>query len=201
MLWASLFTTPFGLTEPLFVPEYWSPPSLFDLAQTTGFDIESLIFCFGIGGIGAVLYNFLSGRALRAVPSVERRSSRHRLHYWALATPFVAFPILYPFPWNPIYPSIVAMGLGAIAATLCRPDLARKTWVGALLFLVYYALFLLGLEWTAPGYVERVWNLAALSGLSVAGFPIEELLFAAAFGAYWAGVYDHFTWRMLARTA
>jgi hypothetical protein len=54
MLWASLFTTPIGLTEPLFVPEYWSPPSLFDLARTTGFDIESQIFSFGIGGIGAV---------------------------------------------------------------------------------------------------------------------------------------------------
>ncbi|NIO40679.1 MAG: hypothetical protein GTO41_11165, partial [Burkholderiales bacterium] len=37
--WTSVFTMPFGLTEPLFVPEYWSPPSLFDLALTTGFDI------------------------------------------------------------------------------------------------------------------------------------------------------------------
>jgi hypothetical protein len=44
MVWASLLTTPFGLTEPLFVPAYWSPPSPFDLARTTGFDIESLIF-------------------------------------------------------------------------------------------------------------------------------------------------------------
>lgn len=32
LIWASLLTTPFGLSEPLFVPEYWSPPRLFDLA-------------------------------------------------------------------------------------------------------------------------------------------------------------------------
>ena len=25
--------------------------------------------------------------------------------------------------------------------------------------------------------------------------PIEELLFAAGFGMYWSGVYEHFTWR------
>ena len=42
MWWAGVFTTPFGLTEPLFAPEYWAPPSLFDLAARAGFDIESL---------------------------------------------------------------------------------------------------------------------------------------------------------------
>ena len=195
MRWASLFTMPFGLTEPLFVPEYWNPPSLFDLAQTTGFDIESLIFTFGIGGIGAVLYNLLTRQRLEPVPTAQRRHSQHRYHFWALAAPFLSFPVLYFFPWNPIYPSIVAMIIGAAANIFCRPDLARKTWVGGVLFLLYYIVFLLGLEWTAPGYIERVWNLAALSGLGVAGMPIEELLFAAAFGAYWAGVYEHFTWR------
>jgi hypothetical protein len=67
MWWASVFTMPFGLTEPLFVPKYWNPPSLFDLAQRTGFDIESLIFCFAIGGTAAVLYNALTGRGLQPV--------------------------------------------------------------------------------------------------------------------------------------
>ena len=33
LAWASIGTAPFGLTEPVFVPEYWSPPSLFDPAQ------------------------------------------------------------------------------------------------------------------------------------------------------------------------
>ena len=103
--------------------------------------------------------------------------------------------ILYPFPWNPIYPSSIAMALGAAATMLCRPEVANKTWMGALLFLAYYTVFLVGLDWTAPGYIERTWNLGTLSGLGVAGVPVEELLFAVAFGAYWSGVYDHFTWR------
>ncbi len=89
------------------------------------------------------------------------------------------------------------MLIGAVATMLCRPDLKTKTWVGGLLFLGYYVVFLLGLEWTAPGYIERVWHLHALSGVLLAGMPIEELLFAFAFGLYWSGVYEHFTWKRL----
>ncbi len=195
MLWASLFTTPFGLTEPLFVPEYWSPPSLFNLANRTGFDIESLIFCFGIGGVGAALYNLLTGARIAPLDPEYRRSPLHRHHYLAIAAPFIAFAILYWLPWNPIWPGIVSMFVGAAATVACRPDLKKKIWTGSILFLVYYALFFLGLHLIAPpGYVERVWNLDALSGLTLGGIPLEELLFAASFGAYWAGVYEHFTW-------
>lgn len=197
MIWASLFTMPFGLTEPLFVPEYWSPPSLFDLALRTGFDIESLIFCFGIGGIGSVLYNLLTRQRLEPALSHERRRTRHRFHVWALSAPFLAFPVLYLFPWNPIYPAILAMVIGTVATAFCRRDLIQKTWIGGLLFLGYYVIFLIGLEWTAPGYIARVWNLEALSGLAIAGMPLEELLFAITFGTYWSGVYEHFTWKTL----
>lgn len=199
MVWVSLFTAPFGLTEPLFVPEYWNPPSLFDLAQRTGFDLESLIFCFGIGGTGAVLYNILTGGKLRLVGDGERHRAHHRYHHMALAAPFLAFPALFPFPLNPIYPAILAMAVGAVATVLCRRDLLSKTWVGGILFVAYYSVFLIGLEWSAPGYIDRVWNLGALSGHSIAGIPVEEFLFAATFGAYWSGVYEHFTWRRVAR--
>lgn len=200
MLWASVFTTPFGLTEPIFVPEYWSPPSLFDLARTTGFDLESLTFCFGIGGVGAVLYNVLTGSALEPMAVDERHARRHRFHRLALVSPFLVFPFLYVLPWNPIYPGIVAMVVGAAATAACRPDLLAKTLAGGGIFLAYYLVFLAGLEVTAPGYIGRVWNLEALSGLRVVGFPVEELLFAVGFGMYWAGVYEHFTWHRSRRS-
>jgi len=194
MLWAGALTMPFGLTEPLFVPRYWDPPSLFNLAQRTGFDIESLIFSFAIGGVGAVLYNVLTGQNLRPVGIRERRKHRHRYHGLALLTPLLAFPLLSLAGWNPIYPAIVAMALGCAATVACRPDLKWKTWLGGILFAAYYAAFMGLLEWSAPGYIERVWNLATLSGGMIAGIPLEELLFGFAFGSYWSGVYEHLTW-------
>ena len=196
MLWSSVFTTPFGLTEPLFVPEYWSPPSLFDLALRTGFDIESLVFCFGIGGVGAVLTNVVTRRTYIDAPEGEQDHRRHRVHRWVLVTPFLSFAALLPFAWNPIYSGIAAMLVGGLLAVWCRPDLARNTALGGLIFLGYYIVFLTGLELTAPkGYIERVWNLAALSGVRLGFMPLEELLFAFGFGTYWAGVYENFNWR------
>ena len=194
MLQASLATGLLGLTEPIFVPEYWNPPSLFELAQRTGFDLESLIFSFAIGGIGAVLYNSVTRQDLVPVSAAERRASRHRFHPAAIAAPYVLFVPLYFLPWNPIWPSIVCLLVGAAAAVFCRPDLKAKTLAGGTLFLGLYAIFMLGLRWFAPGYVEQVWNLPTLSGVLVYGIPLEELLFGFAFGAYWTGVYEHLTW-------
>lgn len=190
----SAFMALFGLTEPLFVPEYWNPPSLFELARRTGFDIESVIFAFAIGGVGAVLYNALTGREMGPVDALERTHPRHRRHRIALLTPFAAFPVFLVLPWNVIYAGIAAMLAGAMAVWLCRPDLLRKTWVGGLLFLGFYTVFLLGLKWSAPGYVEDVWNLPALSGVLWYGLPLEEFLFGFSFGLYWAAVYEHFAW-------
>lgn len=195
VMWqSSLATALFGLTEPLFVPAYWNPPSLFELAQRTGFDLESLIFAFAIGGVGTVLYDALTRRHLVSVSLAERTAPRHRHHREALLLPFVAFVPLFFLPWNPIYPVLTSLVLGAIASVLCRPELRRKTVIGGFLFLGLYAVFMLGLKWFAPGYIAAVWNLPALRGGLVYGIPVEELLFGFAFGSYWASVYEHFTW-------
>ena len=195
MLWASALTMPFGFTEPLFVPRYWNPPSLFDLAQRTGFDIESLIFCFAIGGVAAVLYNIITGQNLKPISFDERTQMRHRYHRAFLLLPAITFPMLYVLPWNPIYPAIAAMAFGGAATAACRSDLKSKTLVGGALFAGYYIVFMLMLVWTAPGYIARVWNLPALSGFMPLGIPLEEILFGFAFGTYWSGIFEHLTWQ------
>lgn len=50
--WASISCFLLGFTEPLYVPEYWDPPSLL---QFYHWDFESFIFCFAIGGIASVV--------------------------------------------------------------------------------------------------------------------------------------------------
>lgn len=63
------------------------------------------------------------------------------------------------------------------------------------MFLALYAAFMLLLVVLTPGYIQQVWNLPALSGVLLFGIPLEELAFGFSFGMYWAGVYEHFTWK------
>ncbi len=195
MLWSSVLTAPFGLTELLFVPRYWDPPSLFDLAYRTGFDIESLIFCFAIGGLAVSAYRALTPAAEHVLQPKDRTARRHRWHLAALVSPFLVLLVLLRFPWNPIYPGIVALFAGALTSCLCRPDLWRNALVGGVVFLSLYMVFLIGLKMLWPGYIEAVWNLGDLIAWRPAGLPLEELLFGFGFGMYWSSVYEHVTWR------
>lgn len=200
VMWrVSLVTALFGLTEPIFVPRYWNPPSLFELAQRTRFDIESVIFSFAIGGIGVVLYDAITRRTVMPMESALRSSRRHALHRAALFGPLVLFVPLYLLPWNPIYPALASLAVGAIASMACRPDLATKAVTSGGFFFLLYGAFMLALRWFAPGYIALVWNLPALSGVLPWGIPLEELIFGFVFGMYWASVYEHLTWLTPAR--
>ena len=110
MLLVSLATAPLGLTEPFFVPSYWSPFTLFNLAGKTGFDLESILFSFAVGGVAAVLYEAIWGASRGKVSVHEQHQGRHRLHKFVLISPVISFLLLYLFtPLNPIYSSILAM--------------------------------------------------------------------------------------------
>ncbi|MEK7120397.1 MAG: lycopene cyclase domain-containing protein [Patescibacteria group bacterium] len=198
MLVVSLWTSILGLTEPLFVPEYWSPPSLFNLAERTGFDIESLIFSFGIGGIAVILYEQIFKSQHAAMSAEEHHSLRHRLHVWAiLSAPLVLLILLIATNLNPLHSAIIAMIIGGLAAWYCRPDLKKKMLTSALIFLGIYFVYFLTLIALSPGYVERVWNLEAISGILILGIPLEELLFALSFGFIWSSIYEHLTWHKI----
>ena len=198
MLWASLITLPLGLTEPLFVPEYWAPPSVFNLAAKTSFDIESFIFAFAIGGIAAVLYELFFKTKHKKISKKEMRGKRHRFHLLALFSPAIIFLLLYLFTnLNPIYSAIISLFVGGIATILCRPDLKNKIIVGGLLFLGIYFLFFLFLNLIFPGWIEQIWNLSEISGILILGIPIEELLFAFAVGMMWSGIYEHVKWKRI----
>ncbi len=200
MLIVSLLTALTGLAEPLFIPGYWSPPSLFDLAHRTGFDIESVIFSFGTGGIAVVIYELIFKKSHEKILAFRRNEHHHRLHIFALlSTPLMFLVLFFTTDWNIIYSVIVSMTLGGLFAWYCRPDLKKKMFASAFIFFWIYFIYFITLIALYPGYVEQVWNLKAISGILILGIPLEELLFALSFGFLWSSIYEHITWRKLTR--
>lgn len=198
MLIVSFWTSLLGFTEPIFVPEYWNPPSLFDLARRTGFDIESILFSFAVGGVVVIVYEYIFGGRHRAMTQKEKHDRRHRLHFWVIfSAPAVFVFLLFASSLNPIYSASFALLAGFFATWYCRPDLVKKMLVSGFLFSFLYFIVFLLLDTLFPGYVEEVWNLPDLSGILIWRVPIEEILWAYTFGLYWSSIYEHLTWRKI----
>ncbi len=193
MFFVSLFTMPLGLTEPLFVPEYWSPPSLLNLASKTGFDIESFIFAFSIGGLSTVIYHFFVKMKYKKMSDKEISKEKKTIHFLSLISPILVFLILSIFiNLNPIYSAILSLFAGGILTITCRKDLLKNSLIGAIVFSLFYFLFFLLVDLLYPRFISEVWNFSTISGILIVGIPIEEILFAFGVGIMWSGVYEHF---------
>ena len=196
MFFVSFGTMFLGLTEPFFVPEYWDPPTLWNLARKTGFDLESLVFSFAVGGIVFAAYNVIFGVAPAESMVHERMDRRHRYHLLViLSAPVISVILMIVKLLNPIYSATIGMTVGFFATLYCRTDLWLKMVVSGTLFFILYFVAFAVFNLAFPGYVAAVWNLKAVSGLLVGGVPLEELLFAFTFGLYWSSIYEHLTWR------
>ena len=190
MLFVSACTAPIGLTQPLFLGVYWSPPSIFNLNSIYGFDAESLIFSFAIGGIVAVLYESVFGGSHVKI-DMKAYDRGLLFHNLAIASPaIVFFPLYILTDINPIYSVIIALLTGGVLSIICRPDLSKNMILGGMIFTTLYFAFFLFINLEDPNFVSY-WNLSAISGIIIWGIPLEELLFAFAFGMMWSSIYEH----------
>ncbi len=63
MLLTSLFSAPLGISEFLFIPEYWVP-QFQTIPLFKELFLESILFCFFLGGVISVIYQVLSKEKL-----------------------------------------------------------------------------------------------------------------------------------------
>jgi hypothetical protein len=187
MRWGTLIAAPFALTSLLFIPQYWTPPSLFDLDQKIRVGIEDFLWAAAVGGIAAIVGEISLDERLGAI-----RKSRHKRHYAPFIVAVVVFLALrFGLHWKTMTSTILGLAVCALALAYLRHDLILLMLMSAASFTVlYFVLFLLVLA-VYPEFVSRYYNLPNLLGVYVRGVPIEELLFAASGGAVWSVAYEY----------
>ena len=185
--WGTLISAPMALTSILFIPQYWTPPSLFNLDQKIKVGIEDFLWAAAVGGIASVVAEILLKERLSALRKVARK--RHFAPFIAVAVVFTALQLLHP--GKTIYNTIIAFAIGAVVIAVLRSDLIPTMLIGALSFTaLYFVLFLLVL-FLYPEFVQRYYAISNLLGIYVRGVPIEELLFAGTGGAIWSVAYEY----------
>jgi hypothetical protein len=211
--WGSITCTLLGFTEPLFVPEYWNPPSILAWHR---WDFESFLFCFAVGGITAAApewkvwkgffvgfdnwliditrgprewFRRVTGTPLYVEPPPT--ADQVRRDNSILAAFFMgAFGFTAHLGLNIIYDSSIAcIATGAYIAWR-RPLLRWQLWAGGVSFMLIYSVVLFVTGVFYPTFYDEHWNLAALSGWRIGHAPVEELLFAATMGTFWAPLYE-----------
>lgn len=187
MRWGTLIAAPMALTSLLFVPQYWTPPSLFDLDLKIRVGIEDFLWAAAVGGIAAIVGEISLGETLASI-----RQSRHKRHYAPFLVAAAVFLSLeFGLHWKTMTSTIVALTVCALVLAYLRSDLIKLMLVSAASFTVlYFVLFLIVLA-LYPEFVRRYYNLPNLLGVFVRGIPIEELLFAASGGAVWSVAYEY----------
>jgi hypothetical protein len=187
MIWGTIVSAPFALTSILFIPQYWTPPSLFNLDTKIRVGIEDFLWAAAVGGIASVI-----GEAFLRERFAARRGEKHERHF----LPFIVMTALFLALelWHrdrTMYNMIFALVVGAVLVIVIRPDLTLLLLVGSALFTALYWLLFLYFLAFFPEFIGKYYNVSNLLGISIKGVPIEELMFAASGGAVWSVAYEY----------
>jgi len=186
MLWGTVIAAPMALTSILFVPQYWTPASLFNLDQKIRVGIEDFLWAAAVGGIASVAGEILVKEKLAAI-----RRSRHKRHYVPFVFVVALFVVLEFWRNNTMDNTIISFATGALILAYLRRDLIPLMLISTASFTILYFFLFLWVLLLYPHFVERFYNRPNLLGIYVHGVPIEELLFAATGGAIWSVAYEY----------
>lgn len=182
MVVVGLWLMPSGLFQYAFLSDYWHPPSLFDLGQRYGFDLESLVYAFSASSAMLALYGLLQEKVFGHEWADPLRLKEGAI-YFGIA--LVVFSLLYGVGLNSIYASHVALAAAPVYAMWRLPGHLRIVAILTGFFTLYYTLAFVALDIGAPGFIETYWSLHKLSDVFLFNIPLEEVLFGLLSGPFY----------------
>ncbi len=186
IIFGSLLALPFGFAEFLVVPEYWNPPSLFNLIGRYGVGLESFLFFSMAGGIAAVAYEVI-GR--KRTIKIKSKGKLLFLPYLIVVLVFIVLEII--LPTKTIYNTIFTLLLGATIIAIKRRDLIVQIVLGAVFFGLIYFLLLFVFNKLFPGFILATYTLENFWGIMILGVPLEEIALGFSGGACWSTLFEY----------
>jgi len=175
---SALIHAPFAFTEALAIPHYWNPVRT---ANWLGASPEDFLFCLATGGISMLLATVpFRGRIVsHADPRISLKRSLIGLSLGALI-----FGGSFFLPFKPMTNLLTPILLMGFLVLVMIPRLWKIGLAGMLGFTSVYLVFIKTCFVLAPGFIFS-WTPGNLWGPAFWGIPLDEIAWAAAFGAIW----------------
>ncbi len=181
-LLSGLCAAPLGLGDAVFVPEYWDPPHLFGAA----FSIEGVLFSFGNGVLVWLVAVLPYSKRVQSRVDLRQMTGRYlaccgvalviTLLLWRGGVGFLSLPIMTA--------GLFAMAAIAAFVLIRRPEAWPFALTGAIGFAIVYGFQLFVISLVDPD-AHLAWAPTIREGMTVFGFPVEEMVWAFIYGAVW----------------
>lgn len=182
IFWTSLIFAPAGpISEFWFIPEYWHPIYLIDIAVGGWhFGVEDFLGTFALAGILAGIFESLAlRRGFAELPRVSF-GTLLRMIGWGVVGFFLMAFLASGLEMNSSYAILLTVMVTSLLMLLRRwkilPLVMPIAVIFGLLFWLFYVVFFLPIF---PGVIQAFWNLENTWGIMLVGVPIEELLWAS----------------------
>ncbi|MCB9805773.1 hypothetical protein H6775_01270 [Candidatus Nomurabacteria bacterium] len=198
MLIVSSITAIIGpISEIIYFRDYWFPESMFSIfLGSFPVMVEDLLFGFAIGGIAAVIYNFIFNIEL-----VKKRVSTKFKSLRLVSIVMIVLVVLILIGVNSIFASSVAFLSGGLYVLIRRRDLlinslVSGTFMMVTVFVCYY--FLYHFIFSNPSEIlSKGWYLYGTSlGTTLFNIPVSELVWAFSWGFLAGPIYEFITNRL-----
>lgn len=171
------------ISEHFYLKDYWQPQYWFPASLR----IEDFLAGFFLGGISAVGYEVVWRKRHKCACEFSAN--------WVLPAAAIVGLAAMVFLFhgaglNSIYASILSFLLVAIILLGLRRDLVPAALGSGIVLATIMFLFYAVYRVLFPGIIESWWKLGNISGVLLAGIPIEELFWGFSWGMVGGSLYE-----------
>lgn len=179
---------PMGLMDIWFVQDYWQP----DHVIGAWFSLEGILFSFGNG---ILLWLIASWPQRHHLPTTRplRHFAMPMLRFGMLAMVIILALWRHGLGLTSLslmQATFLGLGLLLVLILAQRPNLTGLALLGCGGFTLLYAIQLALMGSYDPHYAD-LWYPHVREGMALFGFPVEELIWAAIYGAVWSLCVAH----------